>query len=588
MLRTPLPRNVVLRRFNLMHKSLISMPQIDTSHRPIVVNERNRMIDHLPLAIHSRPLLRWFFAGSLALFSLPACGGSGPMANGQTTTKEAAGRKPLSGKSTDAEKKPTGQTSADRILNAKVIVHRPRAAREKRTGEDWPQFLGPRGTGVSGETGLIDRWPAGGPPIIWEKRVGAGYSAPSIRGDRLVLVHRAGNEEIVDCLNAGDGSPLWRYRYPSSFRDPYGYNNGPRCTPLLTKTRCYTYGAEGKLLCLDLKTGRKLWMRDVKQDFHLYKKGTDIPNWFFGIGSTPILEGNLLITLVGGQPNSAVVAFNAETGKTVWQHVGQETWNGVETGHGPYRWTGEEQLISYSSPIAATIHGRRHVLCLVRQGLVSLNPKDGRVNFKFWFRPRVHESVSAARPVVVGDKILLSVAYKLGSALLQVHKDGRGYDILWKNPRNLRTHWSTAIEVGGYLYGFTARNEADAGMRCIELKTGRVVWRTNGFTGNLDDIAMNRTTGEIVNRKTGKVIPWPFYGRGSAIRVGDKFIVLGERGTLALVRVSPKKFEELARTSYKQIHVPSWTAPVLSRKRLYLRCEDALLCLDVAPPPARK
>ena len=546
------------------------------------------MIDRLLSSVPCRSVVRWLLVGVTAVFGLSACGGSGPSAKGQTSeTKTVTSRKPISGKSTDAEKKPTQHTRADLVLNAKAKLHRPESVREQRRGEDWPWFLGLRGTGVSGETGLMDVWPTGGPPLIWEKRVGAGYSAPSIRGHRLVLHHRAGDEELVDCLDARDGSLLWRYRYPSRFRDPYGYNNGPRCTPLLTTTRCYSYGAEGKLLCLDLKTGRKIWMRDVKKDFHLYKKGTTVPNWFFGIGATPVLEGNLLIALVGGQPNSAVVAFNAETGKTVWQHVGRETWNGVETGHGPYRWTGEEQLISYSSPTVATIHGRRHLLCLVRQGLVSLNPKDGRLNFKFWFRPRAHESVSAARPVVVGDRILLSAAYKLGSALLQVHKDGRGYDVLWKNPRSLRAHWSTPIAVDGFLYGFTARHEADAGMRCLELKTGRISWRTNGFTGNLDDITMNQATGLIVNRKTGKTIPWPFYGRGSAIRVGDRLIVLGERGTLALVKVQPKKFEELARTSYKQIHAPSWTAPVLSRKRLYLRCENALLCVDMAPPPKK-
>ena len=162
------------------------------------------------------------------------------------------------------------------------------APNQPRDGEDWPVFLGPRQTGVSGETGLLDKWPDDGPPVIWEKTVGTGYSAPSILGDRLVVHHRQGRQEIVECLRPDDGRHIWEFKYQSNFRDPYGYNNGPRCSPLLAGDRCYTFGAEGKLLCVDLKTGKQVWMRDTMQDF-------DVPQAFFGVGCTPILEGGKLI-----------------------------------------------------------------------------------------------------------------------------------------------------------------------------------------------------------------------------------------------------------------------------------------------------
>jgi len=112
--------------------------------------------------------------------------------------------------------------------------------------QDWPQFLGPHRDGTSDETGLLDRWPSNGVPVVWEKKIGTGYSAPSVRCERLVLHHRVGGEEIVECFDAGTGKALWRHGYPSQFIDPYGYNNGPRCTPLLTTERCYTFGAEGQ------------------------------------------------------------------------------------------------------------------------------------------------------------------------------------------------------------------------------------------------------------------------------------------------------------------------------------------------------
>lgn len=457
------------------------------------------------------------------------------------------------------------------------------AAEPKSKGQDWPRFLGPHETGVSDETDVLKTWPKGGPKLLWAKRVGTGYSAPSIRGDRLVIHHRVDDEELIECRDPLTGTVAWTYKYPTSYEDPYGYNNGPRCSPLLTEDRCYTYGAEGKLTCVDLKTGKKIWQRDVKKDFQL-------PDWFFGIGCTPILEGNVLIALVGGQPNSGVVGFNAKTGETLWQSVGKETWDGVNKNawdpkadsEDIYEWTGKEQIVSYSSPLVATIHGKRQVLCLLRQGLVSLNPQDGSENFKYWFRSRAYESVNAARPIVLGNKIFLSAAYKLGSVLLDVQPDCKSVKEIWRNNRNLLTHWSTAIPVDGYVYGFSGRHEREGELRCIDLKTGNVEWKTTGFDGDLGDLNQDPSTG-IIKDKKGNVIPWPFFGRGSQIQIGDRFLLLGERGTLALAKINPEKYEELGRCSYPQIRHPAWTAPVLSRGLIYLRDEDALICLDVRP-----
>lgn len=474
--------------------------------------------------------------------------------------------------------------SKDEAAAEDAVLHVPRTEAEKtRKGEDWPRFLGNSKYGVSKETGLLKKWPEKGPPVIWSKKVGSGYSAPSIRGNKLVLHHREGDQEIVECMKADTGDSLWTVKYATTYRDPYGYSNGPRCSPLLTKDRCFTFGAQGMLTCINLKTGKEIWRRDCRKHFKLTKDDGS-PNWFFGIGCSPILEGDKLIALVGGQPNAGVVAFDAKTGKVHWQRVGKETWDGAKTddpNEPKYKWTGNEQVVSYSSPIAVTIHGKRHVLCLLRHGLVSLNPKDGSQRFKFWFKARSYESVNAARPLVVGDKILLSAAYRKGSVLLQVGKDGKSVKQLWENKRNLLTHWSTPIHVDGYVYGFSGRHEREGSFRCLDLKTGKVLWRTSGFEGSIEDLAQDPTTGAIIDKKTKKPIPWPFYGRASKIQVGDQFIVLGERGTLAQVKVNPKKFEEISRASYKQISWPAWAAPVLSRKRLYLRDENSLICLDL-------
>jgi outer membrane protein assembly factor BamB len=343
-------------------------------------------------------------------------------------------------------------------------------------GTDWPEFLGPHGTSVSDETGLLAPWPRGGPPVVWKKSIGEGYAAPSIRGNRLVLFHRplgsrgeSGDEEVIECLAANSGRSLWKYNYPTSFSDPYGYNGGPRCTPLVTVDRCYTYGAEGMLTCLELSTGKLVWQRDTNLDFL-------IPRGFFGVGSTPILEGHRLIVQVGGHPKSGVVAFDAATGDTLWEQVGPQTFPAAPVRILPDR--RPVKLASYATPIAATIHGRRHVLCLMRPGLVSLDPETGDVNFSYWFRSTEHDSVNAARPLVVGDQVFLSAAYETGAALLRVKPDGKGIETVWSDVDAMQNHWSTSIHHEGFVYGFSGRHQPGSTFRCIELATGKLRWQT--------------------------------------------------------------------------------------------------------------
>lgn len=450
-----------------------------------------------------------------------------------------------------------------------------------RTGEDWPVFLGLRGTGVSGERGLLAEWPKGGPPVLWKRAVGEGYTAPSILGDRLVFFHRVEDEERVECLSASSGEVLWTHSDPTSFNDPYGYNGGPRCSPVLAGKRCYVFGAEGRLSCLDLETGRPVWQRETAREFK-------IPRAFFGVGSTPVLEGNLLLVMVGGHPQSGVVAFDAETGKTAWESVGPgdfpEPTRRIERDRPPVK------LASYSSPIVATLHGRRQLLCLMRPGLVSLDPQTGSVNFSTWFRSPIHDSVNAARPVVMGDRIFLSSAYDAGAQVLRVGEDGKSLETVWSDPEAMETHWSTTIEHHGYLYGFSGRHEPGSNLRCIRASDGKLMWRTRDVNED-----------EEPDAKAGLGMTEPkFYGRGSALLADGRLIVMAERGTLALVELNPEKFREISRVKYPELGYPCWTAPVLSRGRLYVTGSKQfrgiggfpeyayhLICLDLKAPEAK-
>jgi outer membrane protein assembly factor BamB len=429
--------------------------------------------------------------------------------------------------------------------------------------QDWPHFLGPHSNGASDETGLLDQWPTNGPLLVWEKQIGTGYSAPSVIGNRLVLHHRLGNEEIVECFNIATGTSVWHYAYPSHFVDPYGYNNGPRSTPLLENGRCYTFGAEGKLLCLDLQSGKLIWQRDTGADF-------DIPPAFFGVGSSPILEDNLLLVMVGGQTNSGMVAFDSKTGKTIWESVGQKNWQGQPMigvpGEQKVTWKPWEKQASYSTPVVATIHGQRQALCLMRQGLVSVNITNGTVNITYYFRSQANDSVNAMNPVVLDDLILISGAYfKVGAVLLRVKADGKAVEDVWRSTV-LEIHWTTPILHDGFLYAFSGRNEPDAHFRCVEFKTGNLMW-------DRDESWPAHST------------PTPsVYGRGSCIRAEGKLIVLGEGGLVGLFKINPRQPEEISRFQVPHLRYPCWAAPVLSRKKLFLRSEDRLICVDLAKP----
>ncbi|HXJ59555.1 MAG TPA: PQQ-binding-like beta-propeller repeat protein [Verrucomicrobiae bacterium] len=447
--------------------------------------------------------------------------------------------------------------------------------------EDWPRFLGPRGNNISSETGLLNRWPEGGPPLLWQKAIGSGYSAPSVRGRVLVLHHRVGGEEMVEGLEADTSKRIWRYAYPSEFVDIYGYNNGPRCSPLLTSNRCYTFGAEGTLACLDLKSGQVIWQRDTTKDWH-------IPPAFFGVGSTPCLEGDRLIVMVGGQPNSGVVGLDPATGKTIWENVGRTNWQGVITTgwrfERPYEWSGEEKQASYSSPVAATIHGRRHVFCLMRQGLVSLNPTNGAVYFSRWFQSVLSDSVNAMSPVVQNDLVLISAAYaRVGSVLLRVKPDGKSFEEVWRSPRQLmdrdpttgtwaapvlETHWNTPVLHEGTLYAFSGRNEPDASFRSVDFLSGQLNWsRDEHWAGH---------------PPRGSRAQPAVYGRGSGILADGKLIVLGEGGKLGLFELNPREAVEICSFQVPDLYFPCWAGPVLADKRLYLRSEDHLVCYNLA------
>ena len=425
-----------------------------------------------------------------------------------------------------------------------------KVATEPRDGSDWPCFLGPTHDGKSSETRILTDWPDEGPPIVWHRELGTGYGIGSVANGRYYQFDRHEDEARLTCLDAATGEFQWKFGYETHYRDHLGYNNGPRCSPVIDDGRVYLFGAEGMLYCVDANDGSPIWNVDTAQHFGVVQN-------FFGVGSTPVVEGDLLIVMVGGsppesqavgrynmdlvQPNgTAIVAFDKRTGEV--------------------RYKAGDELASYAVPQMATIDGRRWGFLFARGGLIGFEPTTGTIDFHFPWRARLHDSVNASTPVVVGNEVLITETYGPGSALLRV-KPG-DYDVVWQDPpgrdKSMMCHWNTPIHHKGYLYGSSGRHKANAELRCIQWSSGKVMWSEPRLT------------------------------RASLLYVDNHLICLSEDGILRLIEATPEAYRPRAEVQLRDesgskplLKEPAWAAPILARGLLYVRGRDRVVCLDL-------
>jgi len=351
-------------------------------------------------------------------------------------------------------------------------------------------------------------------------------------------------------MNSETGAEIWGFGYPGVYEDISGFDNGPRSTPVIDDDRVYIFGVEGMLHCLSVLDGRSIWKFDTQKKFNVVQN-------HFGVGSTPVVEGDLLITAIGGShptkhPNliaaqgqltgngTGIIAFNKFSGEIIYK-----------TSH---------EMASYASPKIATINGRRQGFLFARGGLLGFEPQTGQLNFHYPWRSKKLQTVNASNPVVAKNLVFISEAYGRGSSVLKIEPDG--YSVIWKDEKrgrhkSMELHWNTAIQHDGYLYACHGRNAGNAALRCIELATGKIAW----------------------SHKVKE--------RSSLLYVDGHFISLGERGTLTLFKANPEKPEIVSSNKIMDkfgeqlIKYPAWAAPVLSNGFLYLRGKGRIVCLDL-------
>jgi outer membrane protein assembly factor BamB len=405
------------------------------------------------------------------------------------------------------------------LVTAVLVTTFPAVTRLGTAAADWPQYFGEGRDGIYKGPPLADAWPAGGPRVLWKKPVGEGFSGPVVSAGKLILHHRVGAEEVVEAMDIKTGAAQWRYAYPTSYRDDFGFDEGPRAVPVVANGIVYTFGAQGQLHAVGLADGKKRWSEDTATRYRVAKG-------FFGAAGSPLVEDGRVIANVGGK-GAGIVAFDAATGKVLW--------------------TATDDEASYSSPVGATIGGKRLAIFLTRSTLLGLEPATGTVVFRRPWRARNASSVNAASPVIVGDLIFVSAEYGPGAGVLRVN--GSNLVDVWTGLDNLTNHYATSVQANGILYGYHGRQEFGPALRAVDLRTGKVRWSQEQFRA------------------------------GSILLAGTRLLIMREGGELVLADATPDAFKPLARAQVLPAVVRAF--PALSDGILYVRNENTLVALDL-------
>jgi outer membrane protein assembly factor BamB len=390
---------------------------------------------------------------------------------------------------------------------------------------DWPQFRGPNRDNVSKDSGLLQSWPKDGPPLAWKTQgLGGGYSSISVAGDRIYTLGNKGEVSHVVALKRDSGRVLWSVQIGKA-----GGNLG--CTPTVDGERVYALGQEGDLVCLEARDGKRVWRRNLLDEF-----GGSYGNWHYC--ESPLVDGDRVVVTPGGK-EATMIALDKKTGETVWKCA-------IPT---------KSTAAGYSSIVLAEVGGVKHYVQLFDGGVVGVGT-DGRL---LWTYEKLGQNTAnIPTPIVLDDHVLAVAGYGKGGALLKLKSDGK--DVTAEEvyfTRALTNKHGGVVVVGDYVYGDTD----DQGRPfCAEVKTGKVLWKRD--------------------RSEGK-------GNGSAsVTYADGRLYFHyENGVVALVEASPKEYKEVGWFQIQQRQGPAWAHPVVVDSRLYLREGDTLYCFDVREKP---
>jgi outer membrane protein assembly factor BamB len=380
----------------------------------------------------------------------------------------------------------------------------------------WPGVWGPARNGVA---------PAASAPAVptgfkelWRRSTHGGYSEVTAVGDVVLTMEAREGTDYVVSLQAATGRERWRTAVGPTYRGHDGSHDGPIATPAVDGRDVFAVGPHGVVLALDLETGRERWRHDLVKEFHAAAP-------IYGFGSSPVVEGNRVFVLTGGEQSRGLLAFDRDTGTLAWN-----TRHGIRGG--------------YSSPAIGTLAGVRQLVAAAGDQMFAVSPNDGKVLWTI-AGPGDGEVVANPPQFVGEDRVLLTTWTE--AILLRVTKQGDALSAteVWRSPR-FRGAYSPTILRDGHLYGF-----AGAFLLCADATTGDIKWRQRMYEGTL-------------------------------VGVGPNLFVLGRSsGDLHVVAASPAAYTEIAKKTVLTPGATSMTGPSIAGHRVFVRNAEEIVALAI-------
>ncbi len=413
--------------------------------------------------------------------------------------------------------------------------------------EDWPHWRGPTRDNVWHEEGLLEKFPSEGPEIVWRTPVAGGYAGPAVSEGSVFLIDftLAGKPlgandqrepshgiERVLCLDEKTGNLRWKHEYPVKYT--FSYSSGPRCTPTVDGNRVYTLGGEGNLFCFDKQSGNILWSKDFRKQY-----ASKTAMW--GHASHPLIDGQKLICIVGGEGSHAV-AFDKFTGKELWRSI-----------------TASEQ--GYCPPTIIEAQGARQLILMRPDALTSVDPETGH---EFWSVPYEADAGSIIMTPVFWNDHLFVGGFNHKRLMLRLPSGPPAAEVLWANESKLAF---SPISVqpyveGNTMYGFDQNGE----LMAIELPSGKRLWKTSA---------------PISKRRAS-------CGTAFLVKQADRYWLFNELGELLIAKLSPQGYEEIDRqkviqpTSVAFGRDVVWSMPAFANRRVFVRNDKECICVDLA------
>jgi outer membrane protein assembly factor BamB len=398
---------------------------------------------------------------------------------------------------------------------------------------EWPGWRGPNRDAASTERGLLQEWPAGGPPLAWKASgIGAGFSSVAVAADRIYTIGDRDGGQRAFALSRADGKVLWSARIGAPFDDEYG---GSRATPTVDGELLYVLGTEGDLVCLETATGKERWRKSLPRDFG----GSMMSRWRWA--ESPLVDGDRLIFTPGGR-NAALAAVDKRTGETLWKAAIPDL--------GPRGRDGA----AYSSIVVSSGAGVKQYVQMLGRGLVGIRAQDGR--FLWGYNRVANDVANIPTPVVRASFVFASTGYQAGAALLELRKDGEGVaakELYFLDAPTFQNHHGGFVLVGNHLYAGHGHNKGFP--ICLDFVTGKVAWG-----------------GDIRNAGSGS----------AAVMYADgRLYFRYQNGVVLLLEASPEGYKERGSFTIPEARPPSWAHFALADGRLYVREQDNLYCYDV-------